>query len=122
MSPLFNPPVIPTAGTPATPVPITADGAISIPSVSTTYIFTKAGVASMTLADPTAGTHDGIRLTFIASVAAANIISNAAGSGFNVGGALGDVATFAGGIGDSLTIEAYQGKWYVVDKTNVVIA
>lgn len=101
---------------------VSANGAISVPSVNTTHYFTKAGVAAMTIVDPTATTHDGVRLTFVATTANANTLSNAAGSGFNAGGAGSDVATFGGAIGDLIVIEAYQGKWYVIDKTNVTLA
>ena len=105
-------------------VVVSANGAISIPAYSTTYHITKAGVAAMTLADPTAGTHDGVRLTFIADTAQAHTLSNAAGSGFNGGGASMDIGTFGGAIGDGIMVEAYNGKWYVVPggNTNVTLA
>lgn len=99
---------------------LSADGAISIPSVNTTFYFTKAGVAAMTLAAPTATTHDGLRLTFIATTAQANTITHTAG--FGAGGSSLDVATFGGAIGDNIVIEAYQGKWYVVSTRNVTLA
>lgn len=103
-------------------VNVSADGAITIPSVNTTYYCTKAGVAAMTIGNPTATTHDGLRLTFIATTAQANTLSNAAGAGFNDGGASHDVGTFGGAKGDNIVIEAYQGKWYVVSKVNVTLA
>jgi hypothetical protein len=105
-------------------VNISADGAIAVPTSDTVYFFTKAGVAAMTLVDPTATTHDGITLTFIATTAQANTISNAAGSGFfSSGGAGKDVATFGGAIGDGFAITAYQGKWYVDPRgvTNITL-
>lgn len=101
---------------------VTANGAISIPSGNTTYAITKAGVAAMTLANPTATTHDGLRLTFIATTANAHTLDNSAGAGFNDGGAGSDVGTFGGDKGDNIVIEAYQGKWYVVSKVNVTLA
>jgi hypothetical protein len=100
---------------------VSADGAITIPTKSTTFVVTKAGVAAMTLADPTAGTHDGVRLTFLSATANAHTLSNAAGSGFNAGGAAADVGTFGGAKGDNIVVEAYQGVWYVVSKTNVTL-
>lgn len=103
---------------------VTADGAISIPAYNVHYFITKAGVAAMTIADPTATTHDGVTLTFIATTANAHTLSNAAGSGFfSSGGATKDVATFGGAIGDGLTIIAYQGKWYIDPRgvTNVTL-
>lgn len=101
---------------------VTANGAVSIPTANTTYYITKAGVAAMTLVDPTATTHDGLTLTFISTTAQAHTLSNAAGSGFNAGGAASDIGTFGGAIGDNIVITAYQGKWLVVSKTNVTIA
>lgn len=98
---------------------VSANGAISIPSVNTSFYFTKAGVAAMTIVDPTATTHDGIRLTFIATTANANTLTNT--TGFGAGGGSLDVATFGGAIGDNIEIEAYQGKWYVVSTRNVTL-
>ena len=101
---------------------LSANGAVSIPTANTTYYITKAGVAAMTLVDPTATTHDGLTLTFISTTAQAHTLSNAAGSGFNAGGAASDIGTFGGAIGDNIVITAYQGKWLVVSKTNVTLA
>lgn len=101
---------------------VTADGAITIPSGNKTFAITKAGVAAMTLANPTATTHDGLRLTFISTTAQAHTLSNAAGAGFNDGGAASDIGTFGGAKGDNIVVEAYQGKWYVVSKVNVTLA
>lgn len=101
---------------------VTADGAITIPSGNKTFAITKAGVAAMTLANPTATTHDGLRLTFVSTTAQAHTLSNAAGAGFNNGGGASDIGTFGGAIGDNIVIEAYQGVWYVVSKVNVTLA
>lgn len=93
---------------------VTADGAITITAYNKIFAITKAGVAAMTIVDPTATTHDGVELTFIATTANAHTLDNSAGSGFfSSGGATKDVATFGGAIGDGLTIVAYQGKWYI---------
>lgn len=100
---------------------VTADGAIAVPTENTTYFITKAGVAAMTLVDPTATTHDGIELTFISVTANAHTLSNAAGSGFNAGGAGSDVGTFGGAKGDNITIVAYQGDWFVKNSVNVTL-
>jgi hypothetical protein len=97
-----------------------ASGAVVIkPS---TVLVTKAGVAALTIADPTSGVHDGLEMNFISTTANAHTLSNAAGSGFNGGGAASDVGTFGGAKGDGITIVAYQGVWYVKDKTNVTLA
>lgn len=86
-----------------------------------TVIITKAGVAALTLVDPTTGVHDGLEMHFISSTAQAHTLSNAAGSGFNAGGSGTDVGTFGGAIGDNIWIVAYAGKWLVKAKTNVTL-
>ena len=101
-----------------------ASGAIT--QKSGTVVITKAGVAALTLADPTsgapsAGGDDGKRLTFISATANAHTLDNSAGSGFNAGGAASDVGTFGGAKGDNITLIAYAGKWYVESKTNVTL-
>lgn len=100
---------------------VTADGAIAVPSRDTTYIITKAGVAAMTIVDPTATTHDGLTLTFIAGTANAHTLDNSAGSGFNAAGAGSDVGTFGGAKGDNIVIVAYGGDWFVKSKVNVTL-
>lgn len=96
-----------------------ASGAVIIkPS---TVIITKAGVAALTIADP-ATTDNGCEMAFISSTANAHTLSNAAGSGFNAGGAASDVGTFGGAIGDNIVIVAYGGKWLVKSKVNVTLA
>lgn len=85
------------------------------------HMITKAGVAAMTLADPTTGTHDGLVMTIQSSTAQAHTVSNAAGSGFNSGGAGSDVGTWGGAIGDGMQCTAYQGKWLVNYLRNVTL-
>jgi len=99
---------------------LSASGAVPI-KASTCFI-TKAGVAALTLADPTAGVHDGVEMTFISTTAQAHTLDNSAGSGFNAGGAPSDVGTFSGSIGDNIVIVAYAGKWLVRSKVNVTLA
>lgn len=103
---------------------VTADGAITIPAYNKTHFITKAGVAAMTIVDPTATTHDGVTLTFVATTANAHTLSNVGGSGFfSSGGSGKDLATFGGAIGDGITILAYQGKWYIDPRgsTNITL-
>lgn len=95
-------------------VAVTADGAITVPSGNTTYFITKAGVAAMTLADPTATTHDGLRLTFISVGAHAHTLDLVTG----INGGAADVGTWGGAAGDGVVIEAYQAKWYQVPGGN----
>ena len=114
-----------TAAYGRTPVgAVAADGAITVTAYNKAFFITKAGVAAMTIVDPTATTHDGVTLSFVATTANAHTLSNAAGSGFfSSGGASKDVATFGGAIGDGLTIIAYQGKWYIDPRgsTNITL-
>lgn len=113
-----------TAAYGRTPVgAVSADGAITIPAYNKDHFITKAGVAAMTIADPTPTTHDGVTLTFIATTANAHTLDNSAGSGFfSSGGSSKDLATFGGAIGDRITIEAYQGKWYIKDSLNITLS
>lgn len=85
-----------------------ANGAISIKSGY--VVLTKAGVAAMTLADPTATTDDGNELTVIALTANAHTVTIA--GGLNGAGASADVGTFGGAVGDRFSVVAYNGKWY----------
>lgn len=96
-----------------------ADGAISIKHGN--VVITKAGVAALTLANPTATTDDFKTLRIVSTTAHAHTVSNAAGAGFNSGGAGSDIATLGGAIGDGLTVMAYQGKWYVVHSVNATL-
>jgi hypothetical protein len=86
-----------------------------------TVIITKAGVAVLTIANPTIGDDDGKTLTLISATANAHTLTNAV-TGFNAGGAASDVATFGGAKGDNLTLIAYQGVWYVKSLRNVTLA
>ena len=86
-----------------------ASGAVTIKEGL--VLITKSGVAALTIADPTSGVHDGLQMTFISSTAQAHTLSNAAGSGFNAGGAGTDVGTWGGAKGDGMQITAYGGVW-----------
>jgi hypothetical protein len=97
-----------------------ADGAIQI-RPGTVFI-TKGSAAALTIANPTSGVHDGMRITIVSTTAFAHTVSNAAGAGFNGGGAASDVGTFAAAAGNGMTLEAYQGKWYVSNNTGVTLA
>jgi hypothetical protein len=99
---------------------VSADGAIAIPTVNTTYFITKAGVAAMTLAAPAAG-DNGVRLTFISATANAHTLDMAS-TGLNEGSA--DIGTFGGAKGDGCTLIAYNQHWYLVpgSNTNVTFA
>lgn len=95
-----------------------ANGAITIKHG--TVFLTKAGVAAMTLADPTATTDDGKVLRIVAVTANAHTVTNT--TGINGAGASGDVGTFGGAKGDCIELIAYQGVWYTLNSRNVTLA
>ena len=99
--------------------PIGASGALN-PHSSANYVLTKAGVAAMTLGAPTAGVDDGVVIFIMSSTAQAHTVT---ATGLFVDGA-GHVklATFAANIGASFSIQAYQGKWYVLGTQNVTMS
>lgn len=97
-----------------------ADGAITI--AAGVVAITKGSACAMTLADPTAVTHDGVIMEFISTTAYAHTLSNSAGSGFNGGGAASDIGTFGAAVGNSIRVVAYNGKWYVLNNVNVTLA
>lgn len=97
-----------------------ADGAVT--QKSGVVGVTKAGVCAMTIADPTDTTDDGKILFVVALTANEHTLSNAAGSGFNSGGASSDVGTFGGAIGDNIMLLAAGGKWIVISSVNVSLA
>lgn len=93
-----------------------ADGAIAIQN--STVMVTKATAAALTLAAPTATTHDGIEITVIATTAAAHTVT-APSNKINGGSA---IATFAAAIGNGVTFVAYQGVWYVKRSLGVTLS
>jgi hypothetical protein len=99
-----------------------ANGAISIPDQGRKIVFiTKGTAAAMTVAAPTATTHDGVEIVVVSTTAAAHTVT-ATTIGFNAGNAASDIGTFGGAIGDGFSFVAYQGEWYVLTNTNVTLA
>ena len=96
-----------------------ANGAIGL--YSHTAFITKGTAAALTLAVPTATTHDGVTIEVVSTTAAAHTVT-ATTVGFNAGDAASDVGTFGGAIADRFKFIAYQGEWYVVQNTNVTLA
>lgn len=96
-----------------------ASGAITIKSG--VVVLTTGGALSMTLADP-ATADNGKVLHIICATAQAHVVSNAAGSGFNAGGAASDVCTFAAAIGNEISLVAYGGKWLVINNIGGTLA
>lgn len=97
---------------------LTGDGAITIQNAY--VVLSKGSAAAITLAKPTAGTHDGIVIQVIAISAQAHVITGSV-DGFNAKGSSGTL-TFGGAIGDSVTLRAYNGHWYTTSRINVTPA
>ena len=108
-----------TGGVKLTTQALADDGAITIKSG--VVLLTKATALAATLAAPTATTDDGKVLHIISTTAAAHTVT-ATTIGFNAGDAASDVGTFGAAIGNSITIVAYQGEWYVLNNVNVTLA
>jgi hypothetical protein len=89
-------------------------GAISPHSPSITLI-TKAGVAAMTLAAPTAGVDDFKSVEVISTTAFAHTVT--ATGLLATGSASVNVVTFAAFAGARVRLLAYQGLWYVTGVT-----
>ena len=83
-------------------------------------VLTEAGASAMTLAVPTATTHDGITITVVSATAQTHMVT-ATTVGFNAGDAASDVGTFGGAIADNFSFIAYQGEWYTLTNTNVTL-
>jgi hypothetical protein len=98
-----------------------AAGAIAIPSKDSLILLNSGAASAMTLADPSLA-DEGRQLTIMANTAHAYTVSNAAGSGFNTGGAAADIGTYGGAKGDNMVLVARGGDWFVVTKTNVTLA
>lgn len=103
---------------------ITADGAVD-PHTADTYVVTKAGVAAMTLAAPTAGTYvtggdDGKIITITSNTANAHTLT--ATGLLQTGTASVNVGTFAASAGAGLTLMAYNGKWNVISAVGITFS
>jgi|SRR5580693_6880171 hypothetical protein len=93
---------------------LSASGAIN-PHQSALYAITKAGVAAMTLAAPTAGTDDNVIIEVFSTTAYAHTITTPAAGDIRDGNTSDHdtVCTFNAHIGANLRLRAYNGVWYV---------
>ena len=103
----------------APPVAISASGAID-PHTANRYVITKATVAALTLAAPTATADDGLEMDIYSDTAEAHTIT--ATGLFEDGAGNVNEATFAAHIGASIGLFAYQGKWFVKRLQNVTMS
>ena len=101
------------------PTAIAANGAVP-PHVSHTYAITKAGVAALTLAAPTATTDDGLEVCLTSNTANAHTLT--ATGLLQTGSASVNLATFAASAGAGLTLMAYQGKWNVICSVGITFS
>jgi len=112
----------PTLNQPLIKEPVTAalvNGAVTIsPGV---VVFTKAGVAAMTLAAPTAG-QEGTVIRFTSGTANAHTLTATGLIQDGVTGGAKNLATFAAFVGSSLTLCAVNLKWHVVSLNACVIS
>lgn len=93
-----------------------ASGAIQLKG--STIILSKAGVGAMTLALPTTGVHDGMRLKIQSSTANAHTVTTPA-AGYN---GTSTIATFGGAKGDNFECVAFGVTWLVVSTRNVTLS
>ncbi len=101
------------------PFPIAASGAID-PHTAAHYLITKAGVAALTLAAPTAGTDDGKVIKFTSATANQHTVT-ATGLFLDGAGHV-NVGTFPTTAGASFELTAYSAKWLVTNNANVVMS
>lgn len=94
---------------------ITTDVAISIKNGIVTLA--GDGARAVTLAAP-AATDNGKRLTVYSLSAEAHAITITG----SAGGTATDVATYAGAVGNSITLVAYGSKWYTAGVSGVTVA
>lgn len=99
---------------------IASDGAIAI-TVGVVTLSANLCVTGLaiTLPLPTATTDDGKRLHIVDAAGAAHTVTPA--TPFGNGGANEAKATFSGVVGDSISLIAYQGYWYITGKHQVTV-
>jgi hypothetical protein len=96
-----------------------ANGAVTI--ANGTVVFTKAGVAAMTLAAPTAA-QEGTTIVFTSRTANAHTVTATGLIEDGVTGGSKNLATFAAFAGASLTLQAINLKWHVISLNACVIS
>jgi hypothetical protein len=88
-----------------------------IPPAGSAFI-TKGSIAVLTLTNPAAGVDDGKTLTIVSTTAFAHTITTAA-NGINGNKS---VATFGAAAANFITMKAFNGSWWVVGNTGVVLS
>lgn len=108
------------AGSVVAPTLITADGAVN-PHISANYVVTKAGVAALTIAAPTAGVDDGVNIEITSSTNNQHVLTFT-GNTLNSGAAGHATATWPAQLGGAIKLMAYNGKWNLMANQLAVIA
>lgn len=99
---------------------LVANGAITVKNGVCKIAKTVAGVVAATLANPVDVTDDYKELLIINFQAQANTVTVT--GGFGNGGAGYTVATFAAAVGQTLKLQAFGGKWYIIGNNGATIA
>lgn len=99
---------------------LVADGAITVKNGVCKIAKTVAGVVAATLANPTSGTDDFKRLVIVSNQTQANTVTVTGGLGNGGNGE--DVITFSGVVGDTVSLIAHGGYWYVTGGHQFAIA
>lgn len=103
----------------------TTDTLAPIVSKEGTVILAKSSAGAWTLAAPTAGLpsaggDDGKVLRLVAGTAQAHTVTQTT-PGINNGGSASDVATYAGAIGNTMELVAYNGEWLATQLKGVTL-
>jgi hypothetical protein len=99
-------------------VAIVGDGAITV--APSTVFLSKGTPAAITIVAPTTTTHDGYIIRIVDISGQAHVVTSSV-EGFNAKGSSGTL-TFAGNIGEAVTLMAYQGDWYTITLNGVTPA
>ena len=103
-------------------VVVNPDTTHAIPIANGVVVMTKGSASAFTLAAPAATTQDGTRMTFLNGSAFAHVITATGLIHDGVTGGAKNTATFGAFLGASLTLVAYNTKWYVESKNVCTIA
>jgi hypothetical protein len=93
----------------------------TITKTSGVVVLNKAGAITVTLNLPVADTDDGKVLEIVSLTAQLHTVALASGT-FGGSGAGYTTVTFTGAVGDSMTVVAFNGKWYILQLNHATIA
>ena len=105
----------------AQPVSVNPDTTHAVPIASGVVAMTKGSASAFTLAAPTSA-QNGTRITFVSTTAYQHVITATGLIHDGVTGGAKNTATCGAYIGSSITLLAYEGKWYVESKNVVTVA